>query len=70
MVQRAIAKLNIPVMADLLKSSIATFHTMKIIVTDNSKFTCVGSIPESMCRCVSGGKKADWGLQKVSSLRS
>ncbi|KAL7587405.1 hypothetical protein Lser_V15G38240 [Lactuca serriola] len=56
-VQRAITKLNIPVMADLLKSLIATFHTMKIVATDNSKFAFVGSIPESMYKCVSGASK-------------
>lgn len=38
-VQRAIAKLNIPVKEDSLKSSIATFHTTKIIIADNSKFS-------------------------------
>ena len=64
MVQRAIAKLNIPVMSDSLKSSIAPFHTTKIIVFDNSKFTFVGSIHESMYRCVSGESKLSGEYKK------
>ena len=43
---------HVPIMADSLFSSIATFHTMKIIVTDPSKFSFVGSIPASMYACV------------------
>ncbi|CAI9260298.1 unnamed protein product [Lactuca saligna] len=39
-------------MADSLLSSIATFHTTKIIVNDSSKFPFIGSIPETMYRCV------------------
>ncbi|XP_052621634.1 pollen-specific leucine-rich repeat extensin-like protein 2 [Lactuca sativa] len=35
-------------MADSLLSSIATFHTMKIIVTDPAKFSFIGPIPEAM----------------------
>ncbi|KAL7591659.1 pollen-specific leucine-rich repeat extensin-like protein 2 [Lactuca sativa] len=35
-------------MADSLLSSIATFHTTKIIVTDPTKFSFIGSIPEAM----------------------
>lgn len=44
-------------MADALSSSIATFHTKKIIITDSTKFLFVGSIPESMYRCVSPESK-------------
>ena len=44
---------HIPIMADSLLSSIATFHTTNIIVTHPSKFHFVGSIPESMYACVS-----------------
>ncbi|XP_023747864.1 gibberellin-regulated protein 14-like [Lactuca sativa] len=40
-------------MADSLLSSIATFHTTKIIITDPSKFFFIGSIPEAMYACVS-----------------
>ena len=57
MVQREIAKLYIPVMEDSLMSSIARFRTTKIIVADNSKFSFMGSIPESMYRCVFGARK-------------
>ncbi|KAL7587790.1 hypothetical protein Lser_V15G41370 [Lactuca serriola] len=40
-------------MADSLLSSIATFHTTKIIVTDPTKFSYIGSIPETMLGCIS-----------------
>ncbi|XP_052625071.1 uncharacterized protein LOC128132503 [Lactuca sativa] len=40
-------------MADSLLSSIATFHTMKIIVTDPSKYSFIGSIPAAMYACMS-----------------
>ena len=56
-VQCAIAKLNIPVMPNSLMSLIATFHTTKIIVTDNSKFSFVAFIPESMYSYVYGASK-------------
>ena len=39
-------------MQDSLMSSIATFHTTKIIIAENSKFPFAGSIPETMFRCV------------------
>lgn len=66
-VQRDITKLSIPVMADSLKSSIATFHTTKIIMTDNSKFAFVGSIPESMYMCVSSASKLTGEYKKRPS---
>ncbi|KAL7605541.1 hypothetical protein Lser_V15G20563 [Lactuca serriola] len=47
---RSIEKFNVPIMVDALRSSIGTFHT--IIVSDPTKFAFVGSIPESMYRCV------------------
>ncbi|XP_023747862.2 uncharacterized protein LOC111896073 [Lactuca sativa] len=40
-------------MADSLLSSITTFHTTKIIVTDPSKFSFIGSIPEAMLSRIS-----------------
>ncbi|XP_023764929.1 uncharacterized protein LOC111913462 [Lactuca sativa] len=40
-------------MADSLLSSIATFHTTKIIVTDPTKFSYIGSISETMLDCIS-----------------
>ena len=45
-------KYHVPVVANSPLSSIAVFHTTKIIVTDASKFQFVGSIPESMYACV------------------
>ncbi|KAL7598863.1 hypothetical protein Lser_V15G21253 [Lactuca serriola] len=44
---------HVPIMADSLLSSIAMFHTTKILVTDPSKYLFVGSIPASMYACVS-----------------
>ncbi|KAL7615495.1 hypothetical protein Lser_V15G04566 [Lactuca serriola] len=41
-------KHNIPIVAGSPMSSIGTFHTTKIIVSDASKFPLNGSIPESM----------------------
>ncbi|XP_023756113.1 uncharacterized protein LOC111904595 [Lactuca sativa] len=43
----------VPIMADSLLSSIATFHTTKIIVTDPTKFSYIGSIPKAMLGCIS-----------------
>ncbi|XP_023752373.1 uncharacterized protein LOC111900726 [Lactuca sativa] len=39
---------RVPIMADSLLSSISTFHTKKIIVTDPTKFSFIGPIPEAM----------------------
>ncbi|CAI9279258.1 unnamed protein product [Lactuca saligna] len=44
---------RVPIMADSLISSIATFHTTKIIITDPTKFSYIGSIPETMLGCIS-----------------
>nr|KAJ0187991.1 hypothetical protein LSAT_V11C900455360 [Lactuca sativa] len=41
-------RLRVPIMADSLLSSIATFHTTKIIVTDPTKYSFIGSIPKAM----------------------
>ena len=46
--QRAMEKFQVLVMANSLKSKIATFHTTKIILADFTKFSFIGSIPESM----------------------
>ena len=46
-------RLPVPIMADSLLSSIATFHTTKIIVTDPTKFSFIVSIPEAMYAYVS-----------------
>ena len=62
--QRAISKLSIPVITYSLKSAISTFHTMKIIIPENSMFLFVGSIPESMYQCVSGASKLIGEYQK------
>ncbi|XP_052626744.1 uncharacterized protein LOC128133385 [Lactuca sativa] len=44
---------RVPIMVDSLLSSIVTFHTTKIIVTDPTKFSYIGSIPETMLGCIS-----------------
>ncbi|CAI9263241.1 unnamed protein product [Lactuca saligna] len=46
-------RLRVPIMADSLLSSIATFHTTKIIVTDPTKFSFIGSIPKSIVSRIS-----------------
>lgn len=55
--RRVIDSLQIPVMKDPLVSSVATFHTKKIIFSDATKFSHNGSIPETMYRCVSAESK-------------
>ena len=54
---KAMEIFNVPVMADSLMATIATFHTSKIFVSDPTKFSFVGSIPESMYDCVSAESK-------------
>ncbi|KAL7611656.1 hypothetical protein Lser_V15G06890 [Lactuca serriola] len=44
----AMDKFDIPTPAGASMSSIGTFHTKKIIVSDASKFSFIGSIPETM----------------------
>ncbi|KAL7595143.1 hypothetical protein Lser_V15G31155 [Lactuca serriola] len=41
-------KYHVPIVANSPLSSIGTFHTTKIIVSDSSKFQFIGSISESM----------------------
>lgn len=50
-------RFHVPIVADSLLSSIATFHTTKIIVIDPSKFPFNCSFPESMYACVSSESK-------------
>ncbi|XP_023752233.1 uncharacterized protein LOC111900585 [Lactuca sativa] len=54
-------------MADSLLSSIATFHTTKIIVTDPFKFPFNGSIPASMYACVADASKLFQEYKKLPS---
>ncbi|XP_052627467.1 flocculation protein FLO11-like [Lactuca sativa] len=49
----AMDKLHVLIVADSPLSSISVFHTTKIIVTDPTKFSFIGSIPESMYAGVS-----------------
>lgn len=49
-VNRSIEKLKIPVMQNIFMASISNFHTTGIIVSDFSKFSFIGSIPEAMFR--------------------
>lgn len=44
----AMDKFDVPTAAGASMSSIDTFHTTKIIVSDASKFSFIGSIPETM----------------------
>ncbi|XP_052622678.1 uncharacterized protein LOC128127967 [Lactuca sativa] len=59
---------RVPIMADSLLSSIATFHTTKIIVTDPTKFTYIGSIPETMLGCISASSKLLQQYRKRKSV--
>lgn len=63
--QRAITSLQIPIMANVLLSSVATFHTKKVIIADPSKFSHVGSIPESIYRCVPPSSKIMEAYRKL-----
>ncbi|XP_023764879.2 uncharacterized protein LOC111913403 [Lactuca sativa] len=54
-------------MADSLLSSIATFHTTKIIVTDPTKYSFIGSVPETMLACVSAASNVLQQYRKISS---
>lgn len=60
-------RLHVPIMADSLLSSIATFHTTKIIVTDPSKFFFIGPIPEAMYSCVSEASNVIQEYKKLPS---
>lgn len=52
-VQRAINRLNIPVTDYSIIAAILVFHTSNIILSDSSRFTFIGSIPEAMLRNIS-----------------
>ena len=65
---RAIETFQVPVIADALKSSIAVFHTVKIIVTDPTKFHYIGSIPETMSRCVTSESRVMVDYRKLPPL--
>ena len=55
-------------MKDFLMSSIATFHTTKIIIVDNSRFPFVGSISKTMFRCLPVASKILEDYKKLPSL--
>ncbi|KAL7592742.1 hypothetical protein Lser_V15G34731 [Lactuca serriola] len=63
----AMYRLHVPIMADSLLSSIATFQTTKIIILDPSKYFFIGSIPEVMYACVS---EASIVIQEYKKLPS
>nr|KAJ0220199.1 hypothetical protein LSAT_V11C200056640 [Lactuca sativa] len=46
-------RLHVPIMANSRLSSISTFHTTKIIVTNPTKYSFIGSIPEAMLAPIS-----------------
>ncbi|KAL7610282.1 hypothetical protein Lser_V15G13610 [Lactuca serriola] len=63
----AMDRLHVPIMADSLLSSTATFHTTKILVTDPSKYLFVGSILASMYVCVSNQSAIIQAYKKLPS---
>ncbi|KAL7596833.1 hypothetical protein Lser_V15G29618 [Lactuca serriola] len=60
-------RLHVPIMADSLLSSIATFHTTKPIVTDPTKYSFIGSIPDTMLACVSTASNVLQQYRKIPS---
>ncbi|XP_023769602.1 uncharacterized protein LOC111918175 [Lactuca sativa] len=60
-------RFHVPIMADSMLSSIATFHTTNIIVTHPSKFVFVGAIPESMYAFVPPSSKIIQEYKKLPS---
>ncbi|XP_023750879.1 endochitinase A-like [Lactuca sativa] len=54
-------------MADSLLSSIATFHTTKIIITDPTKYSFIGSIPDTMLACLSAASNVLQQYRKIPS---
>ncbi|CAI9266115.1 unnamed protein product [Lactuca saligna] len=54
-------------MADSLLSSIATFHTTNIIVTDPTKYSFIGSILDTMLACVSATSNVLQQYMKIPS---
>ncbi|CAI9295083.1 unnamed protein product [Lactuca saligna] len=54
-------------MADSFLSSIATFHTTKVIVTDPTKFPFIGSIPEAMIGRISASSNVLQQYRKCPS---
>lgn len=64
----AMGRFHVPIMGDSLLSSIAMFHTTKIIVTDPTKYLFNGSVPESMYACVSKESKVIQEYKKLPSL--
>lgn len=65
-VEWAIDKLKIPMMTYALLSTVSTFHTIGIIVANNSKFSFVGSIPKAMFRDVPTASKILEGFRKLA----
>nr|KAJ0193115.1 hypothetical protein LSAT_V11C800452990 [Lactuca sativa] len=63
----AMDRLHIPIIADSLLSSITTFHTTKIIITDPTKYSFIGPIPEAMYACVSEESNVIQGYKKLPS---
>lgn len=53
-------------MKHAMLSSVATFHTKKIIFSDATKFSHIGSIPETMYMCVSSESNVMTAYRKLS----
>ncbi|KAL7617901.1 hypothetical protein Lser_V15G04020 [Lactuca serriola] len=63
----AVDHLHVPIMVDSLLSSIATFHTTKIIVVDPSKYLFIRSIPAAMYAYVTKASKVIQEYKKLPS---
>lgn len=60
-------RLHVPTMADSLLSPISTFYTTKIIVTDRTKYSFIGSIPDTMLTYVSATSNVLQQVRKIPS---
>ncbi|XP_052627641.1 extensin-like [Lactuca sativa] len=60
-------RLHVPIMADSLLSSIDTFNTTKIIVTNPTKYSFIGPVPETMLACVSTSGNVLQQYRKIPS---
>ncbi|CAI9283440.1 unnamed protein product [Lactuca saligna] len=62
----AMDRFDVPIADGASMSSVGTFHTKKIIVSDASKFSFIGSIPESMYGDVPSDSRL---IRKLKELR-
>ncbi|CAI9275224.1 unnamed protein product [Lactuca saligna] len=67
-IQRAINRLNIPVTKGYIRAAIPILHTSNFIMSDRTKFMCIGSISETMLNYVPK-KQAYQRVSKETNIR-